>query len=82
MKEIDVQRLESGVKTLQASFAELSRQQDWEELIPIWRRPGWTTPAEFILVAGTIESMVNMTNHLIEMKRIVIDGSREVSVER
>lgn len=81
MKEIDVQRLERGVKTLQASFAELGRAEDWEELIPIWRRPGWTTPAEFILVAGTLESMVNLSNQLVEMKRVLIDGSRQVSVK-
>ena len=45
-------------------------------------RPGWTTPAEFILVEGMLDSMIRLSGQLVEMKQIVLKGSLEVGVER
>lgn len=59
----------------------LKEALDFEELIPIWRRPGWTTPAEFLLVEGMLDSMVRLSSQLVEMKQVVLKGSLEVGVE-
>jgi hypothetical protein len=81
MIQADVERLERGVRTLRDSLADLSKPADFEELVQIWRRPGWTTPAEFALVAGTIDSMVSLTKNLAEMKQVLMKGSREVETK-
>ena len=79
MPQHDVERLARGVKTLQDILTDLGKPADFEELVRIWRRPGWTTPAEFTLVAGTIDSMVTLTKHVAEMKQVLMRGSREVA---
>lgn len=81
MSRHDMQRLEREVKTLQQGLLDLSKPADFEELVRIWRRPGWTTPAEFTFVAGMVDTMVGLTNQLMEMKQILLRGSQEVSVE-
>ncbi len=60
----------------------LNEAQELEELIPIWRGPGWTTPAEFTLVEGLLDSMVGLSGQLVKMKRVVLEGSLAVGVER
>lgn len=82
MPQHDVERLERGVKTLQDILTDLNKRADFEELVQIWRRPGWTTPAEFTLVAGTIDSMVSLTKHVADMKQVLMRGSREVAASK
>jgi hypothetical protein len=81
MNKRDLEHLERSMRTLQGALGELSRQDDLEELIPLWRRPGWTTPAEFLLVQGTLDSMVTIAEHLGVMKRTLIEGSRQVAID-
>ena len=80
MKDHDVDRLEGQVNELRQNLSNLSGD-DWVELIRIWRQPGWTTPAEFTLVSGVVESMRLQTQTLTQLKQVLFDGSREVRVE-
>jgi hypothetical protein len=77
----DIEVLVRNLGALQENLAELVRREDWEELIPIWRHPGWTTPAEFLLIAGTLDGMIAGTRQLIDMKRMVIEGSKAVQIQ-
>ncbi len=60
----------------------LKEALEFEDIIPIWRRPGWTTPAEFVLVEGLLDSMVRLSGQLVEMKQVVQKGSLAVGVKR
>jgi hypothetical protein len=53
---------------------------DWDELIPIWRRPGWTTPAEFIFAMSILEGIQREAEALDKLKGGLLAGSREVGV--
>lgn len=79
-REHDVKHFIGQVETLRSRFEELVNPIDWDELIPIWDQPGWTTPAEYRLVAGSLDAMVRLTDHMVEVKKTLIEGSRLVNV--
>lgn len=79
-REHDVRQFAGQVETLRSLFDELVNPVDWDELIPIWDQPGWTTPAEYRLVAGSLKSMVRLTEQMVEMKKTLIEGSQLVEV--
>jgi hypothetical protein len=53
----------------------LSAEQDIQELIRIWRRPGWTTPAEFLFASGLVDAMATQVDALVRMKTTLMKGS-------
>lgn len=58
--EHDIRELDSGAQRLSEIIDRL--QDDRErltELIDLWRRPGWTTPAEFFFTRLTLNSLVD-----------------------
>lgn len=79
-REHDIEYLVGQAETLQASFERLFTPRDWEEIIEIWRKPGWTTPAEFFLVSASLDTMVSLTESLVEMKGALLEGSQLVEV--
>jgi hypothetical protein len=73
----DVGQLEQRAIELRGLLQRLG-EDDWDELIPIWKRPGWTTPAEFRFAAAIIESMMQQAEQLGALKGGLLEGSREV----
>lgn len=63
--------------TIRESLLALA-QSDWEELIRIWRNPGWATPAEFFLVETLLESIAAQTAQLVRPKDQLTEGSAMV----
>ena len=79
--EHDIDRLEKGIRRFQEIAARLAHEKDIEELIPIWKRPGYTTPAEFMLLAGTIDSLISLTESAVSVKGLLMEASPVVSLE-
>lgn len=50
-----------------------------EEMLVIIHKPGWTTPAEFALVSGIVDSIQGHVNNLTEMRKTLLSGSRAVN---
>ena len=73
----DVRRLEVRSKELRTLLRSLV-ETDWDELIPIWRRPGWTTPAEFTFASVILDTMIKQAELLGSLKGGLLSGSREV----
>ena len=48
--KIDIKILEQKANSIRDALAKLFTDQDLKNLILHWRKPGWTTPAEFILL--------------------------------
>jgi hypothetical protein len=46
----DIKALEKKVTSISNALSKLSSAEDFRKLIMEWRRPGWTTPVEFIFV--------------------------------
>ena len=76
--KIDIERLDKKVDVISDLLAKLSNADDFRRLIKEWRRPGWTTPAEFIFVSGMLESFEHQATGLLNMKKDLVKGVEAV----
>jgi hypothetical protein len=81
MEQQHLTRLETQVKELDHSLANLTNDKDFQEFLKIIHRPGWTTPAEQAFVTGIVDSMLAQTKALTGLKQALMTGSREVVVK-
>ena len=75
----DVKKLEDRVKALHQNLMKLGDGKDMEEFFTIIHKPGWTTPAEFMLVSGLLQSMNAQVKTLAGLKQVLLAGSRAVA---
>jgi hypothetical protein len=73
--EAELDGLEKRAIALRDAILGLNAEQDIQELIRIWRRPGWTTPAEFLFVSGLVDAMATQVDALARMKTTLMKGS-------
>jgi len=74
----DIARLEKKVTALSNALAKLNTPEDWKRLILILRRPGWTTPAELILVTAVLDNLQAQAVALAGLKAQLLKGSEAV----
>ncbi|WP_295815293.1 hypothetical protein [uncultured Deinococcus sp.] len=74
----DLKALSREVKALHARVRELAASDRLEELLKIIPRPGWTTPAEFELVRGTVAYMNRQVAALDEAQDMLLKGANLV----
>jgi hypothetical protein len=74
----DVQRLEIALGDIRDLLHRITADERLEELIPIWRRPGWTTPAEFVLVEGVLSTIHDQVLAVHKTVDVLLEGSRLV----
>jgi len=78
MASAHTKKLEAKLKRLRRDLSGLASARSWEALIPIWRRPGWTTPAEYLLVSGLLDNLINQAGVLADMRNVLQKGSGAV----
>ena len=54
--------------------------QDLEEMISIIHKPGWTTPAEYVLVSGLVDTMHEQAMVLASLRQTLLNGGRTVEL--
>jgi hypothetical protein len=81
MEKHDVAHLEKRINELSDSLRSLAADTDFEELIKIIHRPGWTTPAEHLFVTGGVDSMLTQAKALVGLKQVLLAGSRAVTAK-
>jgi hypothetical protein len=72
-------QIATHVNNLTKSLKELSADKEFDELLTIIRKPGWTTVAEAALVSGILESMSAHVQHLNTVKKSLLAGARAVA---
>ena len=75
----DIRRLEKKVTSISKALATLNSAADFRKLILEWRRPGWTTPAEFLFVVTILDSMEAQIGALADLKGGLLKGSKAVT---
>lgn len=80
--EIDINTMGKKVKSLSSELLNLSRTNEFDELLLIIKRPGWTTPAEFIFASSIIDSMMEHTQALAKLKVQLLKGSIAVNAKK
>jgi len=78
MPNHNIAKLERNVNALMAALSNLGSAQELKELLKTIRRPGWTTPAEFIFASGIVDSMTIHTKVLIGLEKTLLKGSNAV----
>ncbi|MFY9269691.1 MAG: hypothetical protein WAO55_08100 [Candidatus Manganitrophaceae bacterium] len=75
---VDAKILEKKVTALSDALAKLNSAEDFKKLILILRKPGWTTPAEFIFASSIVDTMLAHTKALTLQKAQLLKGSQAV----
>jgi hypothetical protein len=71
-------QLDDTQRALRALFDDVTL----EELIPIWKRPGWTTPAEFYFVSRALQQIHDDARRLQENVGALVKGADLVEARR
>jgi hypothetical protein len=79
MNDHNIDHLEGQLKELHYALKLLSEDDALLELIRIIRQPGWTTPAEFMLVTGVTEALHAHTRAMVGLKQTLLSGSRAIA---
>ena len=72
------QQIATHVNNLTSRLKDLSQDQEFEELLGIIQKPGWTTVAEAALVTGMLESLNAQVEHMKALKKSLLAGARAV----
>lgn len=76
--KIDIEKLDKKVDVISDLLAKLGDEDDLRRLIQEWRRPGWTTPAEFLLVSAALDNFTHLAKGLLNMKQDLMEGAKAV----
>ena len=74
----DLSKLEHQLETLNRRVTELSSIGLSKEMLLIIHRPGWTTPAEFFLVANAVESLTHSIEGQIQQSKQLLEAAKQV----
>jgi hypothetical protein len=75
----DIKALDRQVGELIASLKHLAVIEDLEDLrIKVFPRPGWTTPAEFMLVSAALGALRAQVDAAATLKQRVVEASRSI----
>jgi hypothetical protein len=80
--EHDIGRLEKSINGVVERLEVLAQGDDFAELIKIIHTPGWTTPAEFRLVHGVVNTIGRQLEVIEHLQTDLLEGSRQVAAER
>ena len=47
-------------------------------MLPIIRKPGWTTPAEYVLVLSTVEALTHNLENQIRQSRQLLEAASQI----
>jgi len=76
--EYNLAHLETRIRDLHAQFTRISSADDFDELLNLIHRPGWTTPAEMLMVLGLVDAMHDHLQTLTTLRQALMNGSRAV----
>jgi hypothetical protein len=75
----DIAYLEMRINQLGDQLEVMGDTGDLKEMIFNLHRPGWTTPAEYLLVSGIVDVMFEQVNALTTLRQGLITGSRVIA---
>jgi hypothetical protein len=78
---MDPKQIESRCQELTHALKGVADNKEFDELRTIIHKPGWTTPAEALLVQGILESMLAQAKHMAGLKHTLLAGARAVATK-
>jgi len=80
MDQQQLKHLEARVGEHLDQLTSLANKKGLEEFLTIIHRPGFTTPAESLLVSGIVDSMVGHATALLRLRQVLLDGAAKVEL--
>jgi hypothetical protein len=74
----DIDKLARDIKGLVAAIDKFAGDKRWNVLLEIIYKKGWTTPAEYRLVAGIVENMQQQVRVMNKLQTTLMEGSEAV----
>ena len=78
---MDTKQIETRCQELTHALKGVADNKEFDELRTIIHKPGWTTPAEALLVHGLLESMLAHVKHMAGLKQTLMAGARAVGTK-
>jgi hypothetical protein len=78
MEKHELTRLEAHIQSVKAAHTLLADSTDLDELWKIIHRPGWTTPAERMLVTTSLEYLEAQTRLVATLRQNLLAGAKAV----
>ena len=75
-----IEKLGKHLDALSGTLAKLGETGDLKRLIPIIKRPGWTTPAEIAFALGIAESLHAQVNAVAQLKSVLVNAAEKVEL--
>ena len=74
----NIAHLETHIKELGEQLETMGDTSDLKEMIFLIHQPGWTTPAEYLLVNNIVDVMLEQVKALTTLRQGLITGSRVI----
>jgi len=78
MEKHELAQLEAHIQALKAAHTLLADSAETDELWRIIHNPGWTTPAERLLVTASLEYLLAQTKLVANLRQNLLAGARAV----
>jgi hypothetical protein len=78
---IDLKKLEKSITALSDALAHLGKGTSLRELILLMKRPGWTTPAEFLFASSIVENMAAQVANLERLQGDLLKAGQLVGLD-
>ena len=74
----DISALEAKLHRLGQSLSQLADAKHAHQLLPMIRRPGFTTPAELLLAVATVDAMQHHVDRLNQSGAALMKGVGQI----
>jgi hypothetical protein len=74
----NIASIEAQLKELEKHIHSSSSDNDVKELLTIIHRPGWTTPAEALLVQELVEATIASVKQAAHLRQALLKGAKAV----
>ena len=78
MEKHELTQLEAHIQSLKSTHAVLADSATTDELWRIIHNPGWTTPAERLLVTASLEYLIAQAKLVNTLQQNLLAGARAV----
>ena len=76
-----IDQLDRRLRDLSAAFAGLGTSDDFEELLQIIHRPGWTTPQDVHFVNALVDAAERSAANARHLRTALLEGARSIGAQ-
>ena len=80
MEKRELEHLERQIHELHAVTKALAEGEDYATMLRVIWKPGFTTPAEILVILGMVEAMTQQTRTLTSLRSALLAGMERVAL--